>query len=356
MHTPMNAALQRARLMGTQFFYRFGMYVHRVSLSSLSFILSSSSHCATHQIRLILVSSVVITSLLFPAIASYYSSQSQYFAGFTLRVLDSFLTPDDISSYFAQHDLRHLWEGDPTLRIREDPVARARCGMESILREERVLVGGVSPEDGLEALDMATLHAAFKLERRITEALSTRGIPCLRTRGGSCFALSPSAFWGHDELALLSDDNVLDTINYAQNISIAGVPITPDMVFAGRDLRDPTTNYIDSSMFLVLTYFFPEKDCFGNDGHFQWLHTLEDAGSDAGELVVLAQQPRLIALEVGLFAPRLRACLILTPLLIMPWHSISKTCIYRAGFLCSRCSHTPHTLCSACIASGFSAG
>ncbi|OBZ75671.1 Sterol regulatory element-binding protein cleavage-activating protein [Grifola frondosa] len=98
MLTSPGLMLQRARLFGTKFFYRFGI------------------HCATHQIRLILVSSVVITSLLFPAIAIYYSSQTQYFAGFTLRVLDSFLTPNDISSYFAQHDLRHLWEGDNMLR------------------------------------------------------------------------------------------------------------------------------------------------------------------------------------------------------------------------------------------------
>ncbi|KAI1784226.1 sterol-sensing domain of SREBP cleavage-activation-domain-containing protein [Ganoderma leucocontextum] len=279
MYTPMGSALQRARLLGTQFFYRFGI------------------HCATHQIRLILVSSVVITSLLFPAIASYYSSQNQYFAGFTLRVLDSFLTPDDISSYFAQHDLRHLWENDAALRTRADSVARARCGMEGILREERVLVGGVSPGEGLGALDKSTLLATQRLERRICAALSARSISCLQTRSGSCFVLSPSAFWNYDEYDLASDDNILDTLNLSRNISISGVPITPDMVLAGRDLGDPSSNHIDAATFLVLTYFFPEQECFGNDGHFQWLHALEDAGGDAGELVVLAQDPQLIALE-----------------------------------------------------------
>ena len=34
MHTPMNAALQRARLIGTQFFYRFGMCVRHPSAPS----------------------------------------------------------------------------------------------------------------------------------------------------------------------------------------------------------------------------------------------------------------------------------------------------------------------------------
>ncbi|KAI0737874.1 sterol regulatory element binding protein cleavage-activating protein [Daedaleopsis nitida] len=281
MYGPLGSALQRARLLGTQFFYRFGI------------------HCATHQIRLILVSSVVISSLMFPAIASYYSSQSQYFAGFTLRVLDSFLTSDEISSYFAQHDLRHLWEGDAALHVREDSVSRARCGMEGILREERVLVGSsVSPEEGLGALDKNTLLATLRLERRISEALSSRGLPCLYTRTGNCFALSPSVYWNHDEQVLATDDNILDTINFSRNISISGIPIRPDMVLAGRELHDPASNHIDAAMFLVLTYFFPEKDCFGNDGHFEWLHALEHAGGDTGELVVLAQQePQLIALE-----------------------------------------------------------
>ncbi|KAI0668466.1 sterol regulatory element binding protein cleavage-activating protein [Trametes maxima] len=282
MYSRLCSTLQRARLLGTRFFYRFGI------------------HCATHQIRLILVSSVVITSLLFPAIAIYYSSpssQTQYFAGFTLRVLDSFLTPDDISSYFAQHDLQHLWEGDPALRVRADSVARARCGMEGVLREERVLVGSVSPEDGLGALDKNTLLATLKLERRIADAMTARGVSCLKTRQGSCFTLSPSAFWNNDEEALEADDSILDTLNLSPNVSVAGVPITPEMVLAGRELRNPTSTNFDAAMFLVLTYFFPEKECFGKDGHFQWLHSLEDAVGSAGELVVLAQEPHLIALE-----------------------------------------------------------
>lgn len=247
------------------------------------------------------MSSVVITSLLCPAIAIYYSSQTRYFADFSLHVLDSFLTPDDITSYFAQHDLRHVWDGDHTLRVRADSVARARCGREGILREERVLVGSVSAEDGssLGALSKDTLLATMQFERRIGEAIASRGIQCLRTRQGSCFVLSPSAFWQHDEQALTADSHILDTLNLSQNISISDLPLTPDLVLAGREQREPGSNYINSATFLVLTYFFPDKDCFGNDGHFQWWHALEDARGNAGELVVLPQEPQLIALEVS---------------------------------------------------------
>ncbi|KAI0927892.1 hypothetical protein AcW1_005297 [Taiwanofungus camphoratus] len=90
---------------------------------------------------------------------------------------------------------------------------------------------------------------------------------------------------------------MLDTINLSQNVTISGIPISPEMVLAGRELRDPTSTDIDAAMFLVLTYYFPDKDCLGNAGHFQWLRVLEEAAGHTGDLVVQAQSPRLIALE-----------------------------------------------------------
>ncbi|TFY65026.1 hypothetical protein EVJ58_g2229 [Rhodofomes roseus] len=275
---PSPALLQRTRAYGTRFFHRFGI------------------HCATHQIRLILVSSIVITSLLFPAIAVYTSPETHFFAGFTLRVLDSFLTTDDISSYFAQHDLRNLWEGHNTLRLHDDSVARAQCGMQSILRSERLLLGSVSPEYGLDALDRNTLLSALALEQRISKILSQRHIPCLKSSSGSCFFLSPLAYWDHDEAELSEDTSILDTINLSHNVTISGIPISPEMVFAGRE-HDPSTSSMDSAMFLALTYFFPDRDCLGNNGHIQWLRVLREAGGPMGDLVVQAQPPRLVALE-----------------------------------------------------------
>ncbi|PCH38413.1 hypothetical protein WOLCODRAFT_161555 [Wolfiporia cocos MD-104 SS10] len=276
---PTPPLLQRARTYGSHFFHRFGI------------------HCATHQIRLILVSSIVITSLLFPAIAIYTSPETHFFAGFTLRVLDTFLTPDDISSYFAQHDLRDPWVGHSALRVREDSVARVQCGTQGILRAERVLIGSVSQEYGIDALDVSTLQTALQIEDRISRTLAPRGIPCLKTPAGSCFSLSPLAFWNHDEEALLSDRHILDTINLSQNITVSGVSIGPEMVFAGRELADPTASYLDSAMFLALTYLFPDRDCLGNAGHYKWLRVLEEAAGWSGDLVVQAQTPKLIALE-----------------------------------------------------------
>ncbi|KZT70191.1 hypothetical protein DAEQUDRAFT_668275 [Daedalea quercina L-15889] len=275
---PSPALLQRTREYGTKFFHRFGI------------------HCATHQIRLILVSSIVITSLLFPAIAVYTSPETHFFAGFTLRVLDSFLTPDDISSYFAQRDLRYVWEGHNTLRLHDDSVTRAQCGMQSILRSEQLLVGSVSQDYGLDALDRDTLLSTLALEQRISKILSQRHIPCLKSSTGSCFFLSPLAYWNHDEAMVSADTNILETINLSHNITTSGIPVTLEMVLAGRE-HDPSMTGVDSAMFLTLTYFFPDRDCLGNTGHVQWLRVLREAGGHAGDLVVQAQPPKLVALE-----------------------------------------------------------
>ena len=245
-----------------------------------------------------MVSSIVITSLLFPAIAVYTSPETHFFAGFTLRVLDSFLTPDDISSYFAHHDLRYIWEGQPNLRLHDDSVARAQCGMQSILRSEQLLIGSVSQDYGLDALDRDTLLSTLALEQRISKTLAQRHIPCLKSSTGSCLFLSPLAYWDHDEGAVTADANILDTINLSHNVTASGIPITPEMVLAGRG-HDPRSSNVDSAMFLALTYFFPDRDCLGNTGHIQWLRVLREAGGHTGDLVVQAQPPKLIALEVS---------------------------------------------------------
>lgn len=174
-------------------------------------------------------------------------------------------------------------------------------------------MGSLSQDYGLEALDHNTLLSALTLERRISRTLASRGIRCLSTPDGSCFSLSPLAFWNYDEETLSADENMLDTINLSQNVTISGIPISPEMVLAGRELRDPTSTDIDAAMFLVLTYYFPDKDCLGNAGHFQWLRVLEEAAGHTGDLVVQAQSPRLIALEVSVLAR------LMTSMLIHPW-------------------------------------
>ena len=261
-------------------------------------IILPSSHCATHQIRLILVSAVVITSLFYPALAIYSSSQPQFLARISSRILES-VAGKGLSNYHSYHDLHDPWSGYDALHIREDSVARARCGTEGILRVERLLIHSALPED-TGALNNQILLSTLQLERRIGYAVSTAGMGCLRRNDGSCFVLSPVAFWNYDEDMLLSDEDMLDTLQRTPNISIQGIPITPEMVLAGRELDDDSN--LDFAMFLVLTHVFHETSCLGSGGHSAWVKAVRQAAGGTGDLAVVTEEPTLLALEVTILA------------------------------------------------------
>ncbi|THH32543.1 hypothetical protein EUX98_g1647 [Antrodiella citrinella] len=146
-------------------------------------------------------------------------------------------------------------------------------------------------------LSQHTLLSTLKLEQRISDILSVHGVECLRGHDRRCFSLSPLAFWRHDESALMSDPDVLDTLKTSKNVSVSGITVTPEMVLAGRESNDPDSDDIDMATFLVLTYLFPDSDCLRNNAHFAWLRVLEEAAGSSGDLLMQAQVPHLVALE-----------------------------------------------------------
>ncbi|KAI0684149.1 sterol-sensing domain of SREBP cleavage-activation-domain-containing protein [Cytidiella melzeri] len=257
--------LQRIRIFGNRFFHRFGI------------------HCATHQVRLILISSVVISCLLFPAVALYSSAQTTTFS-LSFRVFNALLTPDDISTYFALEDLRDLWEGHDTLRTREDSTARARCGKEGIVRVERIIVhDGIQTEMEGDEGDVAragltrkVLWSTLNFETRLSEILVARRAPCIRSPAGRCLVLSPLAFWNYDEDALLDDPTPHEVLAPGRNTSIHELTMTSEMVLAGGE--DGHFGH-HMPLYPVLTYFFPEGDCMANSGHHFWLNAVEEASS-----------------------------------------------------------------------------
>ena len=251
-------------------------------------------HCATHQIRIILISCVVITSLFYPALAIYSSSQPQSWS--TTQLLRS-LAGNAVSSWYAQDDLHNLWEGHSAIRLRDDAVSRARCGVERTLRVERVLIGSPIP-NGDGTINNQCLLSTLQFERQIGSLLASRNVPCLKRLDGHCFVLSPLVFWHHDEAVLLADRNILDTLNLSKNISVSGVPVTPQMVLAGRGSQEQTN--FEYAEYLALTYFFLEtgRDCLEVSDHTLWLQIVEIAAAQSLELAVQSQEPTLIALEV----------------------------------------------------------
>ncbi len=142
------------------------------------------------------------------------------------------------------------------------------------------------------------LRATLRIERKISDAIAARRVPCLRWPDGQCLVVSPSMFWHHEERALATDANVRHTLRPSNNISFAGVPIQSQMVVAWRDNNEYSSVDAGSTVFLALTYFFPEKDCFGKTGHSVWRQILEDVSKDGADLIIETQQPKLIALEV----------------------------------------------------------
>src|SRR5262249_30810661 len=142
------------------------------------------------------------------------------------------------------------------------------------------------------------LLSTLQLERRIAELLDSHDMSCIKKPDGECFVLSPLAFWDYDQASLVSDAHILDTLSLSRNVSIAGITVTPHMVLAERRATDPLSAEFDSAMFLAVSYFFPDTDCLGKTGHLAFLRVLESA-TLGEELVIQAQEPTLLALEVN---------------------------------------------------------
>ena len=155
-----------------------------------------------------------------------------------------------------------------------------------------------SASTDIAALSHRLLRATLRIERKISGTLAARAIPCHRRPDGQCLVVSPLMFWNHDESALMTDTNVLHTLSPSKNVSVAGIPIESQMVVAWGDRSKYSSMGAGSTVFLALTFFFPERDCLGRAGHALWLQILEDASKDSATLITETQQPKLIAFEV----------------------------------------------------------
>lgn len=224
--------------------------------------------------------------MFYPALAIYSSSQPRFLAHFSSQILDPFVAENALSGYYSQNDLVDIWSGYESLHLREDSYAQARCGVEHTIRVERLLIHSVATDAGV--LDYQTLASALDLERLISSELSVRQVPCLK-RDGRCMAITPLAFWHHDEATLRDDTDILATLDDTRNISLGSVPVTPPMVLAGRGAN--------AAQFLVFTYFFYDNDCLSNSGHLAWRELLVNSTAPF-PLLLDTQEPRIVELTV----------------------------------------------------------
>jgi len=253
----------------------------------------SPRHCATHQVRVILISCVVITSLLYPALAIYASSRP--FSRFSSPLLNLLPLDNVRSSHIG--DLHDIWHGYEALKVRQDAAARARCGLERTVRVERLLVASYRRHG---VLNKPLLKKTLLLEQDISAQLTRkRGLPCVVAPlgQGGCLSTSPLMFWDHDDDTLMNDPDILETMNHVRNNTLSKIPVPLPMVLAGRmSLGD--SDKTDYGAYLVLTYYFRENDCQTKAGHDVWKTLASDAVKGKGHVHFPPAQPRLLALQV----------------------------------------------------------
>lgn len=254
-------------------------------------------HCATHQVRLILISAIVITSLSYPALAIYWSTPSYSRFDSTSNALNSFLTSHATYDSYTQKDVHQLWDGNANLQVRDDFLTRARCGSDRTLRVERILI---NTADGAGALSLQTLLYTLQLEGRIFQELLNHGVSCDNLNSRHCFVISPLSFWEYDEERLRSDKNISLTATRSEGVTAAGMHVTPQMVLTGCDSTQRNLATPDSTMFLALTYVFPETDCLRSAGHDSWLQIIKNSTQESAErahMFAVTAEPKLVALE-----------------------------------------------------------
>ena len=245
---------------------------------------------------------MVITSLFYPALAGY--STSQPLSAFPSQWLD-LLFPPPSDSLQLRHfsDLLSLWKGpdQQSLRVLDDAATKARCGLESTVRVERVLVPPTAyHEHGV--LNHDTLLASLGLQHLISTSINTpqNTFDCvLDPATDACFYTTPLAFWDNDADTVIDDQDLLSTINDPEaNITAAGVTVLPQMVLAARAYRDHHGLDTDYATYLAFTYFFRETDCLGDTGHNAWKNAIDQFVSNNVQVEHAQTEPDLIALQV----------------------------------------------------------
>ncbi|CAE6519900.1 unnamed protein product [Rhizoctonia solani] len=286
-------------------------------------------HCATHQIRVILICGFVITSLFYPALTIYFSHQP--LSHFSTRILDSLFLPS-ANDAFHHNDLHDFWQGYDTLRIRTDAAARARCGTEHTVRVERLFIPSTIP-DPFGALNLQTLLPTLHLQTTLESHL-TPELPCVRLLDNTspatppshkCLVVSPMAHWNDDASSIATDPHLYTSLNKAhRNVTRGGIPLTAEMALAGRLTTDHAGygSIIESSKFLSVSFFFREDDCHANAGHDAWVRLVRSFVPDETEVVVSGDQPKLLALE---FAALSRS--------YSPWVSVALYMVYIIIFV-----------------------
>lgn len=242
-----------------------------------------------HQIRTLLLCSLVITSLFYPAVGIYFWASKGgpgVSRGDAKSVWRSLSTPfmDSFASSGRKHvnalsDLRMVWDDARDLQavdisdakvlldhrtrqssssagILAHPFSRPRCRS---IRVEHVFIttddvmAGRGPRFGV--LEKRILNSALQLQKSIESELADAqdddsrksGLVCVQARTSfpgrqttfgkeaACLTLSPLEYWNLDSQAILKDDTpALFVAHSSLNRTRLGAPMSPSTTLAGR--------------------------------------------------------------------------------------------------------------------------
>ena len=272
-----------------------------------------------HQIRTLLLCSLVITSLFYPAVGIYFWASKGgpgVSRGDAKSVWRSLSTPfmDSFASSGRKHvnslsDLRMVWDDARDLqaidvsdaqvlldhRTRQSPssneataptFSRPRC---KSIRVEHVFVttddvmAGRGPRFGV--LEKRILNSALQLQNSIESELRKDadddddpgdGLVCIQARSSfpgrlastdniasgssaaDCLTLSPLEYWNMDSQAILTDDSPAQYVAQSLlNRTRSGAPLSPSITLAGRW---HLFKRLPRAEFLAFTFFLRNDD------------------------------------------------------------------------------------------------
>ncbi|KAF8321544.1 hypothetical protein DL93DRAFT_2072252 [Clavulina sp. PMI_390] len=302
--------------------------------------------------RILIVSGIVITVLVYPALFMQLEAARQSSSSLSTTPLPSnsraqkspwsFIAGSRSHHYQAGANsappARELWEGHDALRIRDDATVIARCGIQSTIAIEHLFVRGygLSNESSGASSDrpdivlgpVPALHEATRMLDRIQSSLLAEAdrdqlLDCVQNPGGpaQCIVVSPLDSWRRLYLdehstspansfasapAAMSDNSLLYNALLAPT-DVAGIPVHTESLISGSGGPFLGPHASDSSddediydpEFLVVTFAFKVDagECQSTARHAKWLDLVKEAAGPDAAIHPTATLPDLFALE-----------------------------------------------------------
>ena len=211
-------------------------------------------YLASHQITTLLLCSVLICSLFFPALSLYFSPDGPISAvarrgrGFMVWELEG-ITRQGV-----------IWSEDTVCwdRLAQYYERRGRGKQARVVRMEQVLISS-SPSSFGGALNKRTLHQTLQIQNELSRRLLADEIPGLTCIHSSdypptCAVSSPTNYWAN-ESALLADADIHQTLSLPSSIlSPLPLTLTNTLVGVGRD----RTGTVKGAHYIAITFYLED--------------------------------------------------------------------------------------------------